>query len=166
MPIRSTVLAEELVSIIADPERGPISLVGANGGLTLVTGEIYPSNVMPGTLAIETEHGTIRLEPGTHVQISEDVSGPLDAGDLEAIGEALRILLEERFLWTADPEDTTANEALHALTRDVGDLVSGFLNPAPTSAAPIEAEGDHTADRFDRIANELSVHDPDRIEEP
>jgi len=68
---QSTVRVADVPAIIADPDRGTISLIGDHGGLSLITGEVYDSMVIPGTLAFETEHGTVRLEQGAEVKISE-----------------------------------------------------------------------------------------------
>lgn len=68
---QSTVRVKDLAGVIADPTRGVVSLVGDNGGLSLINGEVVTSNLIPGTIAIETEHGVIRLPEDEHVTISE-----------------------------------------------------------------------------------------------
>lgn len=70
--IKHTVRVQEIPSIVADPSRGIISLVGDRGGMALITGEIERSSMM-GLLAIETEHGTLYLDPESEVVISEQL---------------------------------------------------------------------------------------------
>lgn len=66
----------DIADIVAAPERGVISLVGDHGGLSLITGEIVRSSMMMGTIAFETEHGTVYLDPEAEVMISEET--PVD----------------------------------------------------------------------------------------
>lgn len=74
----------QLPEIIADPQRGIISLVGDMGGLSQITGEVTVSNIVIGTLAIETEHGTVYLDPDSGILISEDHGPYREAADTEA----------------------------------------------------------------------------------
>lgn len=69
-----TVLVSHIPGIIADPARGVISLVGDRGGLSLITGPVEQSGLVPGTLSIETEHGVVHLAPETVAQISEEAT--------------------------------------------------------------------------------------------
>ena len=69
---QSTVPVADLSSIVADPERGVISLVGGHGGLALITGPIESSGQVMGALAIDTEHGTVYLDPEDEATISEE----------------------------------------------------------------------------------------------
>lgn len=159
MPIRSTVLAEDLVGIVADPHRGPISIVEEDGTLTLVTGEAFLSAVTPGTITVETERGFLRIDAGASVRILDCAGGPLDERDLDAVKDALLRLLSDRFLWA--PVDGGAE--LDVLTHRVGALISAFLNPSPAQEVPLEPSGDVITNRFDRIASEL-VQQPERNE--
>lgn len=65
-----TVVVSDLAAIVADPQRGIFSLVGNFGGLALITGSIEDSHVFGG-IAIETEHGTVYLDPESEVVVSE-----------------------------------------------------------------------------------------------
>lgn len=65
------VRVKDIADIALDPERGIISLVGDHGGLSLITGDITASAVIRGTIGIETEHGTVYLDPEVEVLISE-----------------------------------------------------------------------------------------------
>lgn len=69
---QSTVRVADIPAIVADPERGIVSLVGDHGGLSLITGDINESGVVFGALAIETEHGTVYLDLDSEVEISEE----------------------------------------------------------------------------------------------
>jgi hypothetical protein len=75
---QSTVLVSDIPAIVADPNRGIVSLVGDRGGLSRITGDLSESAVVLGALAVETEHGTIYLDPESETRISEEI--PLDAG--------------------------------------------------------------------------------------
>lgn len=74
----------QLPEIVDDLRRGIISLVGDMGGLSQITGEVYPSNVIPGTLAIETEHGTIYRGADSNTLISEEHEPYPETTDTEA----------------------------------------------------------------------------------
>lgn len=76
--------ATQLPEIIADPQRGIISLVGDMGGLSQITGEVTASNLVMGALAIETEHGTVYLDPDSDILISEDHGPYRETADTEA----------------------------------------------------------------------------------
>lgn len=69
---QSTVRVADIPGIIADNDRGIISLVGDHGGIALITGALAASAVVFGALAIETEHGTIYLDENSDVTISEE----------------------------------------------------------------------------------------------
>ena len=71
-----SVRVADIPGIIADPNRGIISLVGGHGGLSLITGDVSESGVVFGALAFETEHGTVYLDPDQQTEISEE--GPYD----------------------------------------------------------------------------------------
>lgn len=70
---QSTVLVADIPGILEDPARGAISLVGDSGGLSLITGPVTRSGLIMGTLAIETEHGVVYLDPEEPTQISEEL---------------------------------------------------------------------------------------------
>jgi hypothetical protein len=45
-------------------------LVGSKSGESRVVGEVEPSNVMMGCIAIETEHGTLYMDSDEEVPVS------------------------------------------------------------------------------------------------
>lgn len=49
-----------------------MTLVGDFGGLTLISGDVKPSAAMPGLLHVETEHGTLYLDPDLDHQVLQD----------------------------------------------------------------------------------------------
>lgn len=59
-----TVSVSEIPELVED---AGISIVGDHGGLSLITGEVEESSLVPGTLSIETEHGVLYL-PEDHQQ--------------------------------------------------------------------------------------------------
>lgn len=61
-----------LAGIIGNPSRGTISLKGSHGGSSLITGNVEPSGLVPGTTSIETEHGTVYLDSDLDVEIIEE----------------------------------------------------------------------------------------------
>lgn len=66
-----TVAAREVQAILDDMGRGILSLVGTDGGLSLITGHFAQSALVPGSLLAETEHGMIYLPEDKQVAISE-----------------------------------------------------------------------------------------------
>lgn len=52
-------------------EHSPAYLVGDVDNLSCITGEVYDSSTMPGLMAVETEHGTLYLDPEEEVLISD-----------------------------------------------------------------------------------------------
>lgn len=64
-----TVKAGDLNSVANEMPHGIVTIVGDAGGLSRITGEVYPSNVMSGCLGVETEHGVIYLEEEEDVPI-------------------------------------------------------------------------------------------------
>lgn len=79
-----SVLVADIPAIIDDPQRGIISLVGNNGGLSFITGQIDESGLVMGALAIETEHGTLYIDPDEQILISEENRPDLIAPSNEA----------------------------------------------------------------------------------
>lgn len=55
-------------------EHSPAYLVGDADNLSCITGEVYESSTVPGLMAVETEHGTLYLDPEEEVLISEDAN--------------------------------------------------------------------------------------------
>jgi hypothetical protein len=48
-------------------------LVGESGGLSAVYNATFPSFVVPNTVAVETEHGTLYLDRHDPVEVLKDV---------------------------------------------------------------------------------------------
>lgn len=93
-----------------------------------IIGEVYPSNVLPGTVAIETEIGTIYLEDSYEVLIedpdwSPDKKSVLYAGGITLDAESIRAEIEEAaYIYDADENtvkkirslsDLEINEVIH-----------------------------------------------------
>jgi hypothetical protein len=74
--VQSTVRVGDIPSIMEDPTRGVVSLVGDHGGLSLITGPSHHSGLVMGTLSIETEHGVVYLDPDETTEISEEFPLP------------------------------------------------------------------------------------------
>lgn len=72
--VQSTVRVGDIPSIIEDPKRGIVSLVGDHGGLSQITGPTHQSGPVMGALSIETEHGVVYLDPEAVAQISEEAT--------------------------------------------------------------------------------------------
>ena len=124
----STVKVSEIPSIIADPNRGVVSLVGDHGGLSLIVGDAEPSGLVMGTIAFETEHGTVYLDPNAETGISEDDGQSMPIDDLYFVNDAMTSLLDH-FEWrsgqTGHEEDD--DEALNELAHSVGGSVLDLL---------------------------------------
>ncbi|WP_311245332.1 MULTISPECIES: hypothetical protein [unclassified Microbacterium] len=100
-----TVLVRDLGEIVADPQRGMISLVGDHGGLALITGDVEESHVIRDTIGIETEHGTVHLEPDLEITISEE----------SAVDSEHEYLIE----WSINAEGFTPEQAAATIWADV-----------------------------------------------
>lgn len=124
----STVKVAEIPSIIADPNRGVVSLAGDHGGLSLIVGDAEPSGLVMGTIAFETEHGTVYLDPDSEARISEDDGQSMPIDDLYFVNDAMTSLLAH-FGWqsgqTGHEEDD--DDALNELTHSVGGAVLDLL---------------------------------------
>jgi hypothetical protein len=72
--VQSTVRVGDIPSIIDDPKRGIVSLVGDHGGLSLITGPVSQSGLVMDLLSFETEHGVVYLNPEAVAQISEEAT--------------------------------------------------------------------------------------------
>lgn len=110
--VQSTVRVAGIPSIVEDPARGIVSLVGSNGGLSQITGWIEESGVVMGSLSIETEHGTVYLDPNETTQISE--AFPLSEDHPWVVS------------WTIDSNASSPEEAAAKIWREVfGRTVAG-----------------------------------------
>lgn len=47
----------------------PLAFLGDQGGVSLITGEVAPSGLVPGTVSVETEHGTLYLDAEGEVEV-------------------------------------------------------------------------------------------------
>ncbi len=106
---QSTVRVNQIPEIIDDPKRGVVSLVGDSGGLALITGPQSLSGIM-GTMAIETEHGVLYLDPEAEVTISEMYPSLPDHFRAERGSW--------RVSWEIDADDSTPREAVEKTWRD------------------------------------------------
>lgn len=124
----STVKVAEIPSIIADPNRGVVSLVGDHGGLSLVVGDVEPSGLVMGTIAFETEHGTLYLDPDSETRISEDDGQSMPIDDLYFVNDTLTSLLAH-FGWQSGQtgQEESDDDALNELTHSVGGAVLDLL---------------------------------------
>lgn len=103
--VQSTVRTGDIPSIIEDPERGIVSLVGDHGGLSQITGPTHQSGLVMGTLSFETEHGVVYLDPDENTEISEEF--PLSEDHPWVVS------------WTIDSSASTPEEAAAKIWRDV-----------------------------------------------
>lgn len=103
--VQSTVRVADIPSIIDDPTRGIVSLVGDHGGLSLITGPTHHSGLVMGTLSFETEHGVVYLDPDETTEISEEF--PLSEDHPWVVS------------WTIDSNASTPEEAAAKIWRDV-----------------------------------------------
>lgn len=135
-----TVRVSDIPEIVDDPARGEISLVGSNGGLSLIVGDIESSGLVMGTLAIETEHGVVYLDPETDTQISEDDGRRLvQRGPrvLFGLNTSLTTFLFRHFGWRTwrpgDSEEVAEkrDEALNDLVHQVAESIDDFLGAFP-----------------------------------
>lgn len=122
-----TVLVADLPSIIEDPERGVISLVGDHGGLSLITGGIEGSGLVMGALSIETEHGVVYLDPEQETEISEDDGQKLPVEKLDAINDSLSILLDQHFggAGQSEADQKRLDDLTHAVAEQIQNMGAG-----------------------------------------
>lgn len=145
-------------------------LVGDNGGLSAITGEVSPSSAHPGCMMVETEHGTLYFEDDEQVRVlsGHRISVPLtherafaldpdDTGRIEVI-----VTLPLHALTESDLEGAT--DAISEAVLDGGGLADfGYtLIGSADGNALLHVEGDFTdwladADCFDECAE----HDED-----
>lgn len=101
---QSTVRVGDIPAIIDDPDRGIVSFVGDQGGLSQITGSVSQPGLVMGTLAFETEHGVVYLEPDEETEISEA---------FPPSGEHPWVVS-----WTVDSDAPSAEEAAAQVWRD------------------------------------------------
>lgn len=110
--VQSTVRVGVIPSIIEDPARGIVSLVGDHGGLSQITGPTHHSGLVMGTLSFETEHGVVYLDPDETTTISEAFPLPEDH--------------KWKVAWAIDGYGSNPEEAAAKVWRDVfGRSVAG-----------------------------------------
>jgi hypothetical protein len=103
--VQSTVRVADIPSIIEDPARGIVSLVGNNGGLSRITGRAERFGLIMGALSIETEHGVVYLYLDETAEISEEFPLPEDHPWVVS--------------WTIDSNAATPQEAAAKIWREV-----------------------------------------------
>lgn len=75
-PQTLNIIVSELADTIQSAA-GSVSLVGDHGGQSLITGDLRDSGLVMGALSVETEHGTVYLDPeGEQVVHVEDPTQP------------------------------------------------------------------------------------------
>ena len=121
------VVASDIAKIVNDPDRGTVSLVGEQGGISHITGEVYNSSALPDLLVIETEHGSLYRGHAAEVQILED-----DGGWFEHIEPSAKLRLNNqltdilaRLGWEAESENDLS--ALNELREQVATNIDNFL---------------------------------------
>lgn len=141
--IRHTMTVSALPEFLADPDRGPISLVGDHGGHSAITGEISPSGLVMGTVSIETEHGTIYLDPEESIDIVEDDARVLDdrvPGMQQDLTRLIEDQLNERLDWYASTRDKRV--ALLAVGRDLAETLDSMVAQNSTDNTNSTAQDD------------------------
>lgn len=116
---KSTVRVSDIPAIVAASDRGIVSLVGDHGGLSQVVGEVHPSAVVRGTIRVETEHGSIYLDPDIEVEISEHYPDTLTENDLRDTEWHVSWNIDAIDPRTADVVGSTARAAAEMVWRDI-----------------------------------------------
>lgn len=93
-------------------------LVGDAGGRSAITGNIDPSSVVLGALAVETEHGTLYLDPDEEQIVDrEHRERSLTSASLQA---DLRVMLDNRIdHFEGVDKDDALRELLNLLDQEV-----------------------------------------------
>lgn len=130
--IKHHILVCQIPDLLADPDMGPLRLIGDQGGHSAITGEVHKSGVVMGTLFIETEHGTVYLDPESEIEVYEDDAKILD-DRVEGLQDDLTHLitdqLNERLGWYAD--DSERAEGLNDIGRNLGQQIDSLLAEFP-----------------------------------
>lgn len=158
-----TIPGSKLAALMDSHDRGTISLLGDDGGLSLITGEISPSGLVMGTLSIETEHGTVYLDPDGDIRINEETGSTLAPDDFYAINDNLSELLSNTFGWQVGgctealrPADESS---LDDLTHKVAILLDDFLAASRKLSEGL-AETDNTDTSNEDAAETASTATP------
>lgn len=131
-----TIPAADLPTAVADPQAGVFSLAGDSGGSSLITGEIYPSNISPGLLVIETEHGSIYRDLTTTITITKDNGRSLEdqrPDSLAALNDIITAHLDAHFDWYATDDDRA--DRLNDITLSAGELLDDLLTEFPATGS-------------------------------
>lgn len=130
-----------LVSEIPDMA-APLRLIGDQGGHSAITGEVCGSNVVMGALAIETEHGTVYLDPESEIEVQEDDAKTLD-DRVEGLQDDLTHLitdqLNERLGWYAHSDDRS--QAVGDIARSLVEQIDTLLAEFPADSTDGEDDG-------------------------
>ena len=70
MSSTTTTLPASSLAEAVERSQEPLALVGDQGGLSLITGSIAPSGLVPGTISVETEPGTVYLGVEVETQVA------------------------------------------------------------------------------------------------
>ena len=137
--IKHRILVAEIPEFVADPYMAPLRLIGDQGGHSAITGEVCESGVLTGTLLIETEHGTVYLDPESEIEVYEDDAKTLD-DRVEGLQDDLTHLitdqLNERLGWYAHSDDRSraVNNIARSLAEQIDTLLAEFPADSETSA--------------------------------
>lgn len=140
--IKHHILVSEIPDFLADPDAGPLRLIGDQGGHSAINGEICESGLVMGTLSIETEHGTVYLDPELEIEVYEDDATILD-DRVEGLQDDLTHLvadqLNERLGWYADSGERS--QAVSDIGRSLAEQIDTLLAEFPGAHAPTTGEG-------------------------
>lgn len=137
--IKHRILVAGIPDFLADPDNGPLRLIGDQGGHSAITGEICESGLVMGTLSIETEHGTVYLDPESEIEVYEDDARILD-DRVEGLQDDLTHLitdqLNERLGWYARSDDRSqaVSDIARSLAEQIDTLLAEFPAGPETSA--------------------------------
>lgn len=137
--IKHHILVAEIPGFLADPDMGPLRLIGDQGGHSAITGEVCESGVVMGTLFIETEHGTVYLDPESEIEVYEDDAKILDDRVEGLQGDLTHLItdqLNERLGWYARSDDRSqaVNDIARSFAEQIDTLLAEFPADPETSA--------------------------------
>lgn len=100
------------------------ALVGDQGGITNITGEVYDSSVIPGCKAIEVEHGTLYVDNDEEIGVLDSWPLPVQVTEQDLIEQARDLMSGG---WD-DPNFPDAHNAEYL--RGMVELISSVARPA------------------------------------
>lgn len=130
--IKHRILVSEIPDFLADPDMGPLRLIGDQGGHSLITGTTRKSGLVMGTLSVETEHGTVYLDPESEVEVCEDDARILDdrvEGLQDDLAHLITDQLNERLGWYAHNDE--CSDAVKDIARSLAEQIDTLLAEFP-----------------------------------